>query len=77
MTQARAVAISLLLASALGSATRSPTPSSRSATTSASSRADRRLMMRTADRLRFSTSTMRNVIATAHSSPMLSGWTFW
>ena len=34
-------------------------------------------MMRTAERRRFSTSTMRSVIATAHSSPMVSGWTGW
>jgi hypothetical protein len=33
--------------------------------------------MRTAERRRFSTSTMRSVIATAHSSPMLSGSTVW
>ena len=44
---------------------------------SASSRAARRPMIRRADRRRFSTRTMRSEIATAHSSPMVSGWTFW
>ena len=53
----------------------SATPSSRSARSSASSRAVRLLHDPSASRRRFSTSTMRSVIATAQSSPIVSGWT--
>ena len=49
------------------------TPRSRSARASASWRAARLVTMRRAPRRRFSTSTMRSVIATAHSSPIVSG----
>ena len=36
---------------------------------------DRGLTIREAARRRFSTSTMRSVMATAHNSPIVSGWT--
>ena len=60
-----------------GSAVRPPAPSKRSARSSASCRAALLCTIRSARRLRFSTSTIRSVIATAQSSPIVSGCTSW
>ena len=52
-----------------------PSPSRRSAKASAVSREVWLLTIESARRRRFSTSTTRTVIASAHSSPIVNGWT--